>query len=77
MNSDKHDLQLKLRRSGEFNERRVDGWQYENEQGELTWHITTWSISGDPIEDYWFTGGEFYEIVGKHFAVNIQPLNQS
>jgi hypothetical protein len=75
MDGEKHDLQLKLRRSGEFNERRVDGWQYEKEHGKLTWHIKTWLTSGSPIEEYWIEGGEFYEVLGKHYAVNMQPVN--
>jgi hypothetical protein len=71
-----HDLQLKLRRSGWFDARRVDGWQYQGERGELAWHIRTWPESGDPIEDYWVEDGEFYEVVELHLDMNDLPMNR-
>lgn len=76
MAEEHHQLEVRLRRSGIFDGRTINGFQYEDELGELAWHISTWPISGDPIEDYWVTGGEFYEIVGLHFAVNMLPLNR-
>lgn len=71
MAEEPHDLQLKLQRSGWFDARRVDGWQYEDGRGDLAWHIRTWPESGDPIEDYWVEGGEFYEVVEIHLANDI------
>jgi hypothetical protein len=69
------DLELKMSRSVVLPERRIDGWQYENERGKIAWHVRTWP-HGDPIEDYWVEGGEFYEVVGLHYAVNMLPLNR-
>jgi hypothetical protein len=73
-----YDLQLKLQRSGWFDARRVDGWQYEDERGQLAWHIRTWLEGGDRVEDdreadngvedYWVEGGEFYEVVEIHLV---------
>jgi hypothetical protein len=71
-----HTLELKLQRSGWFHGRRVDGWQYGNERGELAWHVRTWPNSGDPIDDYWVEGGEFYEVTGLHIAMNMLPMNR-
>lgn len=70
MAEEPHDLQLKLQRSGWFDARRVDGWQYEDKRGGLAWHIRTWPESGDPVEDYWVEGDEFYEVVAIHLPMN-------
>jgi hypothetical protein len=69
------DLKLRMNRSAVLPERRIDGWQYENERGHIAWHVRTWPHT-DPIEEYWVEGNEFYEIVGLHYAVNMLPLNR-
>jgi hypothetical protein len=76
MAGERHNLQLKLQRSGWFNEHRVDGWQFEDERGKLAWHIRTWPNSGDPIDDYWVEGSVFYEVVRLDLAMNMIPMNQ-
>ena len=76
MDAEHHDLQMKMNRSGFFGERRVDGWQYENELGELAWHVRTWPNSGDPIDDYWFKDGEFYEVTKLDIWRNMTPENR-
>lgn len=76
MESEQHSLTKKMDRKGVFDGRNVQGFQYQNERMVLAWHINTWPNSGDPIEDYWVENGEFYEIVGRHFAVNMLPINR-
>jgi hypothetical protein len=76
MAEEQHALQLKLQRSGWFGERRVDGWQFEDERGGVAWHIRTWPNSGDPIDDYWVERSEFYEVVRLDLAINAIPMNR-
>lgn len=51
----------KMRRAGVFGTYTVTGFQYENELGEVGWHITAWPAQG-PIHDYWVSGAEFYSM---------------
>jgi hypothetical protein len=76
MADEQRGLRLKLQRSGWFDGRRVDGSQFEDERGDLAWHIKTWPDSGDPIEDYWVEGGEFYEVVELQSAMDDLALNR-
>lgn len=73
MGNEHHALQLKLNRSGFFADRRVDGRQYENEQGTLAWHIMTWPNVGHPIDGYWVERGEFYEVTRLNIPMNAIP----
>jgi hypothetical protein len=76
MTAERHDLQWILQRSGWFDERRVDGWQYGNQRGKLSWHIRTWPNSGEPIESYWVEGSEFFEVTRLDLAMNAIPMNR-
>src|ERR1035441_1148085 len=44
MADEQRGLRLKLQRSGWFDGRRVDGSQFEDERGDLAWHIKTWHL---------------------------------
>ncbi len=76
MADEQHGLRLKLQRSAWFDGRRVDGSQFEDDRGDLAWHIRTWPDSGEPIEDYWVEGGEFYEVVELHSDMDNLAMNR-
>jgi autonomous glycyl radical cofactor GrcA len=71
-----HNLRLKLQRSGWLDGRRVDGWLFEDERGNLGWHIRTWPNGGDPVDDYWVEGSEFYEVLRLDLAMKATPTNR-
>lgn len=67
------DFQRKLQRSGFLGERRVDGWQYEDESGQLAWHVRIWPNCEDPINGYWIEGCDFFEIKRSGGPLNTIP----
>jgi hypothetical protein len=62
-------LELTLERFGTYGNRNVRGWRYVSEDSPPKWHIRTWPLDGDPIEEYWVLNGvfcEFFQISDKH-----------
>jgi hypothetical protein len=64
MTEERHALEQTMRRAGIFDGRTVHATQYKNEQGKIGWFIMTWPFEGDPVDDYWLEGENFYRIVG-------------
>jgi hypothetical protein len=56
----------KQRCVGVFGNYTVNGFLYEDQTGELGWHITAWSQHG-PIHDYWVSGTTFYSMSIHYF----------
>lgn len=73
MTEELRNFQPKLRRSGLFGERRIDGWQYEDDRGQLAWRVRTWENSGGPIDHYWIEGGNFFEVTHEGGPLNTIP----
>lgn len=48
-------------RQGFFDGFNISGFQYEDLNSDLAWHITAWP-GRDPVNSYWVTGGKFFGV---------------
>jgi hypothetical protein len=49
------------RHLGVFGRYNVQGFQYEKQDGRLSWFITTWP-GGDPVRSYWVENGLIFDL---------------
>jgi hypothetical protein len=65
-------LELKREGLGEFNDRKVRGWHYMNERGQIGWLIRIWpNDTSVPVDEYWIENRMIREIGGtpSHFKI--------
>lgn len=70
MNGESRRLQMTSKHAGVFNEYQMYGFQYEDDGGSRSWHVTAWHGMRNGVHSYWVTeDGEFLR-VSMHIAYN-------
>jgi hypothetical protein len=47
---------------GSFGNYSVMGFKFQNPDGEVGWHVTSWQTGFDPAHDFWVSGKTFYSM---------------
>jgi hypothetical protein len=47
-------------RMGVFANYQMYGFQYEGENGQRAWHITSWRSNHNPVKNYWVADRQFF-----------------
>lgn len=66
--------QVDIRR-GTFRRFTIQGTKYRNKHGTTGWHTTIWPESGNPIHDFWVSGGEFHSL-SIHYSYNFTSTHR-